>query len=121
MKQSKPTHGGKRTGAGKPPKDPEQGARVKVSITLSKKHHKMTDGNRSDIIEKALDKYIAANPALIELHGSDGPKTMTSAQPDNSGLFMDEMHQHENPSFMSPPMTVYEFIEHISKKGPVVK
>lgn len=74
MSNKKPTQGGKRPGAGKRPKDPEQGARVKVSITLSKKHHQMTAGNRSEIIEKALIGFFM----LDEYHGLKGPETMAT-------------------------------------------
>jgi hypothetical protein len=57
MSKTKSTHGGPNRGQGKKPKDPEQGARVKVSITISKKHHLLTAGNRSGIIEEALNLW----------------------------------------------------------------
>lgn len=74
MKQPKSTHGGPNRGQGKKPKDPEQGARVKVSITLSKKHYEMTAGNRSGIIEEALIGFFM----LDEFHGLKGPETMVT-------------------------------------------
>jgi hypothetical protein len=74
MEQQKNTHGGKREGSGKPPQDLDQGARVKVSITLSKKHYEMTAGNRSGIIEEALIGFFM----LDEFHGLKGPETIVT-------------------------------------------
>lgn len=58
--KDKNTWGGRRTNQTGRPKKPPGEKRKVVSITLRPDHYEKTAGNRSGLIEKALDAYLNA-------------------------------------------------------------
>lgn len=63
----------RRPGGGRKPQNPKQGAKVKVAITMTRQHHQLTAGNRSGMIETALDFYFKPKPADIEQEVNNAP------------------------------------------------
>lgn len=55
-----PKRGGTRQGSGRPKKADSQ-KRVKTAITMKPEHYEATKGNRSGMIENALDYYLNRN------------------------------------------------------------
>jgi len=53
---TKTKRGGPRPGSGRP-KKPKAEKKIKTCITLSPEHFRLTEGQRSELIAKALDFY----------------------------------------------------------------
>lgn len=63
VKKQSNQHGGPRPGSGRP-KLPKGEKRLKVAITMTPEHYKATaGGNRSAIIEQALDAWTKSEPS----------------------------------------------------------
>lgn len=69
MEKSTNKHGGARLGAGKKPRDPELGRRLKRAITLRPDLDALISHDRSGIIEKALEAYLKNVPGVAAGRG----------------------------------------------------
>lgn len=56
--------GGPQPGSGRPPKDPDDRV-VKCNVSMTKKHHEATEGDRAGMIRRALDLYLSKPGARV--------------------------------------------------------
>lgn len=70
-KETKPKRGGSRPGSGAPRKPPGE-KRIKTAISMRPDLYEATEGNRSAIIEEALDMLISIEKACDQKKSAGG-------------------------------------------------